>query len=52
LDGFSLRARLLNAFVGCMVGALFLAVGGAGEWKLLIAMAASTLVSMTALAIC
>jgi hypothetical protein len=35
-----------------MVGVLFLAVSGAGEGKLLIAMAASTLVSMTALAIC
>lgn len=39
------RARFLNALVGCAIGALFLAIGGAGEWKLPFAMAASALAS-------
>lgn len=39
------RARLLNSFFGCAVGAIFLAFGGASEWKLPFAMGASTLVS-------
>lgn len=40
------RARLLNAICGCAVGLAFLAIGGSSEWKLPLAMAASTLVSV------
>jgi hypothetical protein len=39
------RARLLNSVFGCAVGIAFVAVGGASEWKLPFAMAASALVS-------
>ena len=37
--------RIINGVVGCAVGLLFLAVGGSGEWKLPVAMAAAALIS-------
>lgn len=39
------KCRIANVAVGCMVGFLFLVVGGSSEWKLPIALAASVLVS-------
>lgn len=39
------RARMLNAFFGCVVGIGFLALGGASEWKLPFTMAVAALVS-------
>jgi len=39
------RSRIINVLIGCAVGLLFLLVGGSGEWKLPLAMAAAVLVS-------
>ena len=39
------RARLANVLVGCATGLVFLLVGGAREWMLPIALAATVLVS-------
>ena len=39
------RSRLINVMVGCVVGLLFLVVGGASEWKLPLALAVAVLVS-------
>lgn len=39
------RARLLNAFIGCTVGVLFLLTGSTSEWLLPFAMAAAALAS-------
>jgi uncharacterized membrane protein YccC len=39
------RGRVINALVGCAVGLFFLLVGGTSEWKLPLALAASTLIS-------
>ena len=39
------RSRMINVLVGCAVGLLFLAVGGASEWKLPLALAVTVLVS-------
>ena len=39
------RSRLVNVLVGCGVGLLFLVVGGASEWKLPLALAATVLIS-------
>jgi uncharacterized membrane protein YccC len=39
------RSRLINVLIGCVVGLLFLLVGGANEWKLPLALAVTVLVS-------
>ncbi len=39
------RGRLINAFLGCTIGMLFLIVGGAQEWKLPLALAVTVLLS-------
>jgi uncharacterized membrane protein YccC len=39
------RGRILNALLGCATGLLFLLVGGASEWKLPVALAATVLLS-------
>jgi len=39
------RSRMINVLVGCAVGLLFLAVGGASEWKLPLALAVTVLIS-------
>ena len=39
------RSRLINVGIGCVVGLLFLLVGGASEWKLPLALATTVLVS-------
>ena len=39
------RSRLVNVSIGCVVGLLFLVVGGASEWKLPLALAVTVLVS-------
>ena len=39
------RSRMINVSVGCVVGLLFLVVGGANEWKLPLALAVTVLVS-------
>lgn len=39
------RGRLLNSVFGCVVGVIFLVIGGSSEWKLPLAMAASALLS-------
>ena len=39
------RARIINTFVGCVVGLLFLVVGPPSEWKLPLAISAAVLVS-------
>ncbi|HVO25765.1 MAG TPA: FUSC family protein [Candidatus Margulisiibacteriota bacterium] len=39
------RSRMINVLVGCVVGLLFLVVGGASEWKLPLALAVTVLVS-------
>jgi hypothetical protein len=39
------RGRILNALLGCATGLLFLLVGGANEWKLPVALAATVLLS-------
>jgi len=39
------RARIINVFVGCVVGLLFLVVGPPSEWKLPLAISAAVLVS-------
>jgi uncharacterized membrane protein YccC len=39
------RCRLINVLVGCVVGLLFLVVGGASEWKLPLALAVAVLIS-------
>ncbi len=39
------RSRLINVIVGCVVGLIFLMVGGSSEWKLPLALAATVLVS-------
>lgn len=37
--------RSINALLGCIVGLIFLVVGGSGEWKLPIALATTVLLS-------
>jgi uncharacterized membrane protein YccC len=39
------RSRLVNVLVGCVVGLLFLVVGGSSEWKLPLALAVTVLIS-------
>jgi uncharacterized membrane protein YccC len=39
------RSRIINVLVGCVVGLVFLLVGGASEWKLPLALAVTVLVS-------
>ena len=39
------RSRMINVVIGCMVGLLFLVVGGSSEWKLPLALAVTVLVS-------
>ena len=39
------RGRILNALLGCATGLLFLLIGGASEWKLPVALAATVLLS-------
>ena len=39
------RGRILNALLGCVTGLLFLLIGGASEWKLPVALAATVLLS-------
>ena len=39
------RSRTINVLVGCVVGLLFLILGGASEWKLPLTMAVTVLVS-------
>jgi uncharacterized membrane protein YccC len=39
------RSRMINVLVGCVVGLLFLVVGGPAEWKLPIALAVTVLLS-------
>lgn len=39
------RSRMINVLIGCVVGLLFLVVGGAREWKLPLALAVTVLVS-------
>ena len=39
------RSRIINVLVGCVVGLVFLLVGGASEWKLPLALAVTGLVS-------
>lgn len=39
------RGRISNAILGCLVGLLFLSVGGASEWKLPVALGATVLIS-------
>ena len=39
------RCRLINVLVGCVVGLLFLVVGGSSEWKLPLALAVTVLIS-------
>ena len=39
------RSRTINVLVGCVVGLLFLILGGASEWKLPLALAVTVLVS-------
>ena len=43
--GRMFRSRITNVMIGCVVGLLFLVVGGASEWKLPLALAATVLVS-------
>jgi uncharacterized membrane protein YccC len=39
------RSRIINVVVGCVVGLIFLVVGGSSEWKLPLALAVTVLVS-------
>ena len=39
------KARLVNVFVGCAVGLLFLLIGGARDWMLPLALAITVLLS-------
>ena len=39
------RSRMINVLVGCVVGLVFLLVGGSSEWKLPLALAVTVLVS-------
>ena len=39
------RSRMINVTIGCVVGLLFLSVGGEREWKLPLAMAVTVLIS-------
>lgn len=39
------RSRIINVLIGCVVGLLFLLIGGANEWTLPLAMAVTVLVS-------
>ena len=39
------RSRIINVLVGCVVGLVFLLVGGSSEWKLPLALAVTVLVS-------
>src|SRR5215470_3846419 len=39
------RSRLINVMIGCVVGLVFLSVGGAREWKLPLALAVTVLIS-------
>ena len=39
------KSRIINVFVGCMVGLIFMIIGGSSEWKLPIALAVTVLVS-------
>lgn len=39
------RGRILNTLLGCIVGLIFLLVGGSNEWKLPVAMSATVLLS-------
>lgn len=40
------RGRISNALLGCVVGLLFLSIGGASEWKLPCALAVTVLISV------
>jgi uncharacterized membrane protein YccC len=39
------RGRIINALLGCVVGLIFLAGSGSGEWKLPLALSATALLS-------
>ena len=39
------RARLTNVLIGCVVGLLFMSVGGSRDWKLPLALAVTVLIS-------
>ena len=39
------RSRIINVLVGCVVGLIFLLVGGASDWKLPLALAVTVLIS-------
>ena len=39
------RSRMVNVLIGCVVGLVFLLVGGSSEWKLPLALAVTVLVS-------
>ncbi len=39
------RSRIINVLIGCVVGLLFLLIGGQNEWTLPLALAATVLVS-------
>jgi uncharacterized membrane protein YccC len=43
--GRMFRSRITNVLIGCIVGLLFLLVGGASDWKLPLALAVTVLVS-------
>lgn len=39
------RSRIINVLVGCVVGLIFVSIGGPSEWKLPLALAVTVLVS-------
>src|SRR5258707_13192589 len=39
------RSRIINVLVGCVVGLIFVVIGGPSEWKLPIALAVTVLIS-------
>ena len=39
------RSRTINVLIGCVVGLIFLLIGGANEWKLPLALAVTVLIS-------
>jgi len=43
--GRMFRSRIINVLIGCVVGLVFLMVGGASDWKLPLALAVTVLVS-------
>ena len=39
------RSRIINVLVGCVVGLIFVVIGGPSEWKLPLALAVTVLIS-------